>query len=104
MSAEGVFKPPDANKLCLSLWFDGVEFQKPPRIEFWDPATPTLTSEDQIYCLFGKEFKFGFELSPTPPATLNVVNKSSRAVWTKDHDLRPLKIDPNGKFDLGRSF
>ena len=104
MSTDDVFKSPDANILSLSRRFDGLVFQKPAGIPYRDPATPTLTSEDQIYCLFGKEFKFGFELSPAPPATLNVVNKSSRAVWTEDHDLRPLKIDPNGKFDLGHHW
>ena len=94
MSAEDVvqFQPPNPNTIKIYQHFQ-TSFPRPPTDDpFWNRAKPTLTSDDKIITLWGKEFKFIFELTFTFPETLNMVNKCSRAVW-----IGPRKVNPNGK-------
>ena len=98
MSAEDVSLPPDPNIVSMKREFK-ISF---PTLPTGTPAGPTLTSEEQIFTLWGKEFKFSFERTMTSPWTLHLVNKCSRAVWINDLSIyyRPKKVSPNGHLRL----
>ena len=92
MSSEDEYQPPDPNLVSIKKKFR-ASF---PR----NAASQNKTCEDQTYTLWGKEFKFGFEL--TGSRTLDLINKSSRAVWINDRNIyyRPVRVMPSERLSL----
>ena len=101
MSGEDKYQPPAPNLVRMTKKFKFSLPESPASLSIRDPASPKLTSTDLTYHLWGKEFKFSFEVTPNFMPNLELINKSSEPIWISDlYDWFPRKLSPNEKFPI----